>query len=89
MLGTIRLSSGVRLVKIRNPWGSQSFQGAFSDANLLWDEKSKKEAGIKDENDGVFFTDIDTYLSQFSETWISFDVSNWASARFLKLDDRS
>ena len=88
VLGTIKLNSGVRLVKIRNPWGADGFPNAYSDSNLLWDEQAKAQAGIKNE-EGVFFVDIDTYLNQFSETWISFDVSQWANARFLKLNDKS
>ena len=58
MLGTIQLSNGAKLVKIRNPWGTEGFNGAYSDDSELWDEKAKKEAGHREKNDGIFFTDI-------------------------------
>ena len=44
-------------------------------------------AGVESHKSSIFYTDIDTYRSQFSETWISLDVSDWASARFLRLND--
>ena len=63
MMGTVKLSNGTRLVKIRNPWGSEGFVGAFSDTSSLWDDQSKTEAGYKKADDGIFFTDIETYAS--------------------------
>jgi len=57
-MGTTRLSNGKKLVKIRNPWGIESFSGAYSDKSQLWDEATKKEAGYENKNDGIFFTDI-------------------------------
>ena len=38
VLGTVKLSNGTRLVKIRNPWGTEGFVGAYSDSSSLWDD---------------------------------------------------
>ena len=35
------------------------------------------------------FTDIETYTSMFSETYINIDVEDWATTKFMKLDDDS
>ena len=89
VLGTARLSNGKRLVKIRNPWGQELFKGAYGEKSKLWNEATKREAGHKGENDGIYFTDIESYVNLFSETSINIDVEQWASAKFLKLDDTS
>ena len=85
----MKLSNGKRLIKIRNPWGSEGYKGSYSDKSEDWDEEAKQEAGWKDADDGVFFVDIDSYKQHFSETWISYDVKDWASAKFLKLNDET
>ena len=89
VLGTVKLTDGKRLVKIRNPWGKEGFSGAYGGKNTLWDETAKKEAGYLDKNDGIFFTDIETYVMSFSETLINIDVEDWATTKFMKLDDNS
>lgn len=87
ILGTVKLSNGKRLVKIRNPWGYDGYKGSYSDKSEDWDEESKKEAGWKDADEGIFFVDIDSYKQHFSETWISYNTQDWATAKFLKLND--
>ena len=78
VLGTFKLSDGKRKVKVRNPWGAETFSGAFSGTNI--DGKDK---------DGIFYADIETYIEQFSETWISLDPTKMSSAKFMKLNDES
>jgi len=89
VLETKSLSNGKRLIKCRNPWGTEKYNGPYSDKSELWDEESKKEVGFEDNNEGIFYTDIETYIKCFSETWVSYNVENWSSAKFLKLDDHS
>lgn len=89
VMGTLTLSNGTRLVKIRNPWGEEGFTGRYSDSSRLWDATSKAEAGFVKANDGIFFTDINTYIKKFTETFINLDVSDWASDKFMKLNDRT
>ena len=39
--------------------------------------------------DGIFWTDFDTYKTNFSSTSINYDPENWAQAKFLMIDDNS
>jgi len=43
ILSAIELSNGVRLLKVRNPWGSEVFKGRWSDSSNLWTNKFKNE----------------------------------------------
>lgn len=55
IMGVVMLSTGEKLVKIRNPWGEEGFKGDWSDKSSKWTAASKREAGHKDANDGYFF----------------------------------
>ena len=89
VLGTIKLDNGKRLVKIRNPWGNELAKAGFSDAESLNEGGNEKEAGYKDTSEGIAYIDVETYMIQFSETFVSFDVTGWSSAKFMKLSDHS
>ena len=88
VLGTIQLENGKRLVKVRNPWSNALANAAFSNSDTLNEGRGRKESGHKDSDYGIFFIDIETYVIQFTETYVTFDVSNWSSAKFLKLSDK-
>ena len=56
LLGIYKLSNGVRLVKLANPWGVDSFKGDWSDNSSKWTPALRKEvASVVNEQDGVFF----------------------------------
>ena len=42
------------------------------------DDVDVEGADLAHHKKSIFYTDIDNYASQFSETWISVDVSDWA-----------
>ena len=69
VLGTHTLSNKQRLVKIRNPWGTEKFKGAWSDNSALWTQKLMDEVGLKKNmKDGIFYMAIEDYAKQFEET---------------------
>ena len=65
---------GVRLYKIRNPWGKENFNGDWSDASELWTEDLKKELGYEEANDGVWFMSAKDYYLNFMLTTANPDV---------------
>ena len=72
VISTHKLSNGVRLLKLRNPWGSDSFKGRWSDNSGLWTDEFKKEVGFKqDLNDGFVFMQLEDYQKQFESTSIN------------------
>lgn len=67
----------VRLLKLRNPWGSGEWTGDWSDKSSLWTPKIKQDVGMVDDDDGIFFIPLNDYLEHFS--WTSICVENNAS----------
>lgn len=44
-----------RLYRIRNPWGSDSYTGPWSDADTRWTAAYKAQVPFINSNDGYFF----------------------------------
>ena len=42
VLGTYEVLNGVKLYKMRNPWGSEKYKGDWSDNSELWTEELKR-----------------------------------------------
>ena len=81
------LSDKTKLIKVRNPWGKEKYSGPWSDKSELWTDKFREEVGFKDSNDGIFWTDLDTYFKHFSETWVNYKADSMSRASFLMLND--
>jgi len=57
----------VQLLRLRNPWGSGEWQGAWSDSDKLWKEHAgiKSEVGYVNSNDGAFFIELSDFEKYF------------------------
>jgi hypothetical protein len=56
----------VRLLKVRNPWGSHEWTGAWSDDSPLWTPRLMKELNHTSEDDGAFWIDWDNFILQYN-----------------------
>jgi len=79
----------VRLVKVRNPWGENGYNGPWSAESGDWTDELRAEVDNKlgPRDEGVFYMDIATYKNNFSETHINEDVTDWDLSYFLMLGD--
>lgn len=69
-----------RLIKLRNPWGEQEWNGPWSDNSCLWcciKTKEKDTIGYTRRNDGVFFMAINDYARHFANTSICHSRIGW------------
>lgn len=91
VLDTYELENDTQLVKVRNPWGSANYNGPWSVKSREWSTATPDEVeALKgDSKDGIFWIDFATYIENFSFTMINYSVENWASARFLMVDDQT
>ena len=66
VLGTKLLTDGTKLVKIRNPWGKETYKGRFSDKSADWTAARIKEVGLVKKDDGVFYMPVADFKRDFS-----------------------
>jgi hypothetical protein len=55
-------------MKLRNPWGRQEWNGAWSDKSQEWKDATddlKKELNFRDADDGIFFMTFEDFLVHF------------------------
>lgn len=61
----------VRILKLRNPWGSKEWLGAWSDRSDLWTPDLKKEVKMEvNTEDGVFCIGFGDYMNYYRSTTI-------------------
>ena len=57
---------GQRLLKIRNPWGSDEWRGAWSDGSEQWTAEWMKELDHTFGDDGMFWISYEDFLEKYS-----------------------
>jgi len=55
-----------RLIKMRNPWGKERYDGPWSDDDSRWTDDFKKQAKLVSANDGVFYMTVDDFKKAFT-----------------------
>ena len=67
---------GNKLIRIRNPWGrNEKYVGPWSDKDAAnWSDNIRDSVEYLDEDDGIFFIDLNTYFFEFDDTVVHFDT---------------
>eukprot|EP00439_Symbiodinium_sp_Y106_P076683 s1128_g15.t2 len=79
---TVREACGVRLVRLRNPWGDHEWTGDWSDKSACWTQKTKQAFDVEvDDHDGAFWMSDGDFLKHFSCVDVAFFDRSWATAR--------
>lgn len=55
----------VRLVKVRDPWGTEKYSGPWNDKDENWTPELKAKFDMVNKNDGIFYVPIDIFLKVF------------------------
>ena len=79
---------GVKLIKLRNPFGSGEWNGDWSDGSYKWNEDNAKEKfgfNGKDVDDGIFWIDYDNFCKYFHDVCICVPLNPLYSATY-KID---
>eukprot|EP01103_Thecamoeba_quadrilineata_P012643 TRINITY_DN32_c6_g1_i2.p1 TRINITY_DN32_c6_g1~~TRINITY_DN32_c6_g1_i2.p1 ORF type:complete len:450 (-),score=111.83 TRINITY_DN32_c6_g1_i2:105-1454(-) len=70
--------NGLRLIKIRNPWGQHEWNGRYSDGSKEWTPQLRQQLNQKDKNDGAFWMCFEDFMANwhtltecfvFNEDW--------------------
>ena len=80
-------SEQVRVLKVRNPWGAELYQGPWSDNWDGWTEEDRQQLPHVQANDGLFYIDIDSYMENFANTAVNQDTHDWHLGYFMMKDD--
>jgi len=74
----------IRLLKIRNPWGSNEWTGDWSDDSPKWTPELKKLLKFEKELDGTFWMDYNDFLKFYTSTHICnyYNDYNYLSEKF-------
>ena len=63
----------IYLIKLRNPWGEGEWTGKWSDSSSSWTDEYKQYFNYqKVANDGIFWIDVDDYMTNFESTYICY-----------------
>jgi len=73
---------------MRNPWGTELYNGDWSDKSTKWTAALKKEVGlVNNMNDGFFYISLKDFKASFPEMLINLNPGDMFSSYFLRLDD--
>jgi len=62
----------IRLIKLRNPWGTDEWVGDWCDSSSLWTDELKEEVGFEeDEDDGIFWMDFNDFKTIFGQWMVN------------------
>jgi len=67
-------SSGLRLLKLRNPWGTGEWTGDWSDDSDKWTAETRKLVDFTEADDGIFHMCFDDYVKNYVTTSICVTV---------------
>jgi len=81
LLGAYKLSNGVKLIKMRNPWSEESYNGDWRDDYPAWNDQMRREVGGHTAaNDGIFFLPFNIFRDAFT-TYATVMYQDWKVAR--------
>lgn len=76
VLGSHTLSNGAELVKMRNPWGVEKYNGPYNDNDTRWSDALKAEVNLVSADDGIFWMELEGFQYVMSSLEIAM-VDDW------------
>jgi len=65
--GTEQIVDGktIRLVKLRNPWGEQEWNGDWSDSSNKWTDQLRNKLKMAEQDDGMFYMSLEDFVTYY------------------------
>ena len=81
-------ADGHKLMCIRNPWGRGEWTGDWSDNSEKWTTRMRNLVNFHDvKDDGIFWMDINDYVTEFDSIYVCRDFSNKTVWNTLEIVD--
>jgi len=77
----VRDLTGIRLCRMRNPWGHFSWNGDWSDTSHIWTPELRQLLGTQESEDGVFWISFPDVLRYFDSIDICKVRPGWKEVR--------
>lgn len=71
-----------KIIKLRNPWGSGKWKGAWSDNDRIWTDKLRESMNYFSKNDGCFYMSYDDFNKYYKAYQICYLHNNYTSSAF-------
>ena len=69
LVGVVQLTQNGRpykkLIKLRNPWGKETYKGQWRDDDPQWTPEFKAQVNLEPDNDGTFYMPFDQFRDGF------------------------
>jgi len=65
------------LIKMRNPWGKYQYDGPWSRNSSEWTPEFKEQADYASADDGIYYTPLRLWRSEFENLAIAHYRDNW------------
>lgn len=79
--GNYYITQGIRLLRLRNPWGHYSWKGDWSDDSPIWTLQLREMLMPHGASDGVFWISFDDVLKYFDCIDICKTRVGWSEVR--------
>lgn len=82
--GTVR----ARLLRVRNPWGTDSYSGPWGDNDSRWTTAYKSQVPFsQNTNDGYFFIEISDFVNAFNYFQVNYIHDDWSQNYYERKSD--
>lgn len=72
----------IKLVKIKNPWATETYTGPWSANDKAWTDEAKQQAGgVLNAQDGTFFMPIADFVKHFGSFAVAMTEDTWQVSR--------
>ena len=71
----------VKLLKIRDPWGTEQYDGPWNDKDENWSTQLRIQTGAVNRNDGIFWVPVETFIKTFNYFTIMYYRDNYKESR--------
>ena len=87
--GTVELPDGAKLIKARNPWGSDSYIGRYGADDPRWERGTNlaKVPEAQNDEDGYIFMPVDQFKRSFSSIAVNYRSDKMKMDYYLKIGD--